>query len=73
MNPNKFYAEKSALLTALCGQIQSCKYTLEAIKRLDAMSPNGEDSDVVHLEQVAEDFFKLTEGLRDAVDVLVKP
>ena len=73
MNPNKFYAEKSALLTALIGQVQSCKYTLEAVKRLDAMSPHGEDSDIVHLEEVAEDFSKLVESLRDAVDAMVRP
>jgi hypothetical protein len=71
MNPNKFYAEKSALLTALVGQLQSCKYTLEAVKRLEAISPNGEDSDVLHLDQLVDDLQRLTADLRDAVDALV--
>lgn len=70
MNPNKFYAEKSALLTALVGQLQSCKHTLEAVKRLEATSPNGEDSDVMHLDQLVDDLQRLTVDLRDAVDTL---
>lgn len=68
MNPNKFNSEKSALLTALSAQLQSCKYTLEAIKRLEAVSPNGEDSNVLHIEQLIDDVQRLTIQLRDATD-----
>lgn len=68
MNETKFRDEKSALLTALAGQIQSCKYTLEAIKRLDVMSPAGTDSNTLHLEQLVDDLHKLTVSLRDAMD-----
>jgi hypothetical protein len=64
----KFRDEKSALLTALAGQVQSCKYTLDAIRRLDVMAPNGEDTNVVHLEQLVDDLHKLTVSLRDSVD-----
>ena len=73
MNPNKFYSEKSALLTALLAQVQSCRHTLEAIQRLDATSAHGADSDVLHLDQLTDDLAKLTEGLRDAVDAMVRP
>lgn len=68
MNETRFRDEKSALLTALAGQIQSCKYTLEAIKRLDVMSPAGTDSNTLHLEQLTDDLLKLTTSLRDEVD-----
>ena len=68
MNPNKFAAEKSALLTALGAQLQSCKYTLEAIQRLEAVSPLGEDTNVKHLEQLVDDVQRLTLQLRDATD-----
>jgi hypothetical protein len=73
MNPNRFYQEKSALLTALAAQITSCKYTLESINRLDKMSPTGEDDEVKHLAEMAEDLLRLTENLRDAVDSRVVP
>ena len=71
MNPNKFYAEKSALLTALVAQLQSCKHTLEAIQRLEAAAPDGQDPNAVHLEQLLDDLQKLASDHRDAVDALV--
>jgi hypothetical protein len=68
MNPSKFNSEKSALLTALSAQLQSCKHTLETVKRLEAVSPNGEDSNVLHIEQLIDDVQRLTIQLRDATD-----
>jgi hypothetical protein len=73
MNPRKFLEEKSALLTALVGQVQSCRYTLDAIRRLEAMSPLGEDGEVRHLEEMLEDLSGLVTGLRDEVDRKVMP
>jgi hypothetical protein len=32
------------------------------------MAPNGEDTNVVHLEQLVDDLHKLTVSLRDSVD-----
>lgn len=73
MNPRKFLEEKSALLTALVGQVQSCRYTLDAVQRLEAMSPLGEDAGVKHLEEMVADLRALVEALRDDVDRRVVP
>jgi hypothetical protein len=73
MNPRKFLEEKSALLTALIGQLQSCSYTLDAVRRLEAMSPLGEDGEVRHLEELIDDLRGLVVSLRDDVDRKVVP
>jgi hypothetical protein len=41
---------------------------LETVKRLEAVSPNGEDSNVLHIEQLIDDVQRLTIQLRDATD-----
>jgi hypothetical protein len=71
MNHNKFYQEKSALLTALAAQITSCRYTLEAIGRLTP--PPNQPDDAKHLSDLTADLLRLTEELRDVTDAMVVP